>query len=229
MNAHSIDRGSILLLAIFPSLAISLLNQFYLEAVYQQGQLWFYLADACQWIVTPVLVWLFVLRPANIKPKDYGLRVPVLGVRPLETLGLFLFIAVLLWISYSPVYDIAYRFLWKYAGTFSYGNAAPKSFPWNALVVFYYAVTAAFVEEVVFRGLPWIYFSIAVSQPRRKFWYITITSILFAASHSEQGPHGMIAALSFGIVSAMLYIELKNLWPLVFGHFVCDVISFWPK
>lgn len=227
MIAPTLDRRSILLLAVFPSLAIELLNQFYLEAVYKQGQLWFYVADACQWIVVPLLVWRFILRPAHIKPKDYGLRWPVFDARPIEAIGLFLFVTVILWLVESPVRHIAYRFLWKYAGTFGYETAIPKSFPWNVLVIFYYSITAAFVEEVVFRGLPWAYFSIAVPQSRRNLWYISTTSLLFAAAHSEQGPHGMIAALSFGIFSAMLYAHLKDLWPLIFGHFACDAVSFW--
>jgi membrane protease YdiL (CAAX protease family) len=229
MSAHSLDRRSTLLLAIFPSLAIGLLNQFYLELVYRQGHVWYFLADAGQWVVTPILVWLFVLRPAWIKPKDFGLRLPILGDRPFESVVLFLLVSVLLWFTYGTVRDISYYIFWPYAGTFGYEDAIPKSFPWNILVVTYYALTAAFVEEVVFRGLPWAYFSIAVPQPRRKFWYVTVTSILFAATHSEQGPHGMIAALSFGIVAAMLYTHLKDLWPLVFGHFFVDLISFWPK
>ena len=229
MPAHSLDRRSILLLAIFPSIVIGLLNQFYLELVYRQGHAWFFLADAGEWIVTPTLVWLFVLRPAYIKPKDFGLRLPILGGRPFETIGLFLFVAVLMWFTYGMVRYIAYFFLWPYTGTFGYGNAIPKLYPWNMLVVFYYSLTAAFIEEVVFRGLAWAYFSIAVPQPRRTFWYVTVTSILFAATHSEQGPAGMIAALSLGIVASTLYARLNDLWPLVFGHFVVDVISFWPS
>lgn len=229
MSTFSLDRRSILLIAILPSFSLGMVNQFYLETAYQHGIAWFYLMDASQWVLIPFLVWLSILSPANIKPKDYGLSLPILGARPLESIGLFLFVTFLLWFVYKVVHDFSYFFLWKYAGVFGYGAAIPSSFPWNALVIFYYSLTAAFVEEIVFRGLPWLYFSSAVPTSWQKFLYITVTSILFAATHSEQGLHGMIAALSFGLVSATLYMQLRDLWPLVFGHFLVDVISFWPK
>ncbi|MGZ8218369.1 CPBP family intramembrane glutamic endopeptidase [Methylomagnum sp.] len=52
---------------------------------------------------------------------------------------------------------------------------------------------------------------------------------LFAACHSEQGLHGVIAAWVYGLVAALLYVRLRSLWPLVFGHFVIDMIEFWPN
>ncbi len=227
MGALIFDRRSILLFAIFPSLAFGLLNDFWLDSIYRQGVGWFYLGDILQWIVVPGLVWLFILHPAGIKPKDFGLDFAQYRQRPFETLGLFLFVALLLWVAYEPIKNIAYRYLWKYAGTFGYGNLVPASFPWHVFVVAYFAATAAVVEEVVFRGLSWAYVSLVVPKSNRNFLYITITSLLFAATHSEQGPHGMIAALSFGIVAASLYSKLQNLWPLVVGHFVVDLLSFW--
>lgn len=224
-----LDRRSLLLIAIFPPFAVGLLNQFWLEAVYRQGIGWFYLADAVQWIVVPSLVWLFVLHPAGILPKDFGLDFSCHRKQPVEAMGLFLFISLLLWAAFSPVNEVAYRVLWRYAGDSTYGDAIPTHLPWRTLVVFYYSISAALVEEVVFRGLPWAYACLVLPTPRKErvVWYVVITSLLFAATHSEQGPHGMIAALSFGIVAAFLYTKIQNLWPFVAGHFVSDVLAFW--
>lgn len=223
-----LDRRSILLLAILPSFALGMLNQFYLESAYRHSQALFYLADSVQFVAVPLLTWFLVLRPAKIWPKDFGLRLPIFGARPLESVFLFLFVALLLWIAYEPINAIAYRYLWREAGIFGYGTAIPKSFPLNAVAVLYFSLTAALVEEVVFRGLAWNYFSTALPDIWQKPAYIIISSVLFAAVHCEQGPHGMIAAFSFGLAAAALYVSLKNLWPLVFGHFVGDVIAFWP-
>ena len=228
-RVSGLDRRSILLIAILPSFALGMLNEFYLEPAYQLSKALFYLADALQFVAIPMLVWFLVLRPANIQPKDFGLRLPILGAKPVEAAGLFLFVAFLLWAAYASVDAIAYRFLWKDAGIFGYGTVIPKSFPFNALVIVYFSLTAALVEEVVFRGLTWNVFSSAVPAAWQKPAYIIISSLLFAIIHSEQGSHGMISAFAFGLVAAALYANLRNLWPLIFGHFVCDVISFWPK
>jgi membrane protease YdiL (CAAX protease family) len=56
-----------------------------------------------------------------------------------------------------------------------------------------------------------------------------VTTILFAATHSELGPSGVVAALTYGIAAAVLFLKLRNLWPIIFAHFVIDVYSFWPK
>ena len=223
-----LDGRSILLLAILPPFALGMLNQFYLESAYRHSKALFYVADSFQFVVVPMLVWFLVLRPAKIQLKDVGLRLPIFGAKPFETGGLFLFVAIVLWIAYEPVNAIAYRYLWREAGIFGYGTVIPKSFPSNAVVVVYFSLTAAFVEEIVFRGLTWSYFSSALPAAWRVPAYIIVTSVLFAAIHSEQGPHGMIAAFSFGLAAAALFVKLKNLWPLVFGHFVGDVIAFWP-
>ena len=220
---------AILLIAFLPSFAAGMLNQHYLEPAFRISPALFFLADAVQWIVIPLLVWFLVLRPANIRPRDLGLRLPVLGTRPFESLVLFLFVAFLLWASYAATEAIALRFFSREAGLFGYGAAIPKTFPWNALVVVYLSITAAVVEEVVFRSLTWNYFSRLLPAQWLPLCYVIGSAILFAATHSEQGPHGMIAATVYGMVAAALYLRLKDLWPLVFAHFMVDIISFWPK
>lgn len=220
---------AILLIAFLPSFAAGMLNQLYLEPAFRVSPALFFLVDAVQWIVIPLLVWFLVLRPAQIRLRDVGLRLPVLGARPFESLVLFLLIAFLLWASYAAVEAIAYRFFSREAGLFGYGAAVPKTFPLNVLAVIYLSITAAVVEEAVFRGLTWNYFSKVVPARWLTLSYVIGSSILFAATHSEQGPHGMIAAMVYGMVAAALYVRLRDLWPLVFGHFVADIVSFWPK
>jgi membrane protease YdiL (CAAX protease family) len=121
----------------------------------------------------------------------------------------------------------SFHFFWPYAGGFGYSLLVPESFLPKIGVVLYLSATAALVEEAVFRGLPWFYFSMV--RPNRKpiTLYILSTSFLFSAIHCEQGPQGMIAVFSLGIVSALLYVKIQNLWPFVIGHFIMDVISFW--
>lgn len=75
-------RQAILLIAFLPSFAAGMLNQFYLEPAFRISPALFFLADALQWIAIPALVWFLVLRPANVRPRGLGLRLPVLGAPP---------------------------------------------------------------------------------------------------------------------------------------------------
>jgi hypothetical protein len=227
MPIGRLDKRSTILLAVFPTLALELLNTFWLEPLILRGPAIFYAADILQWIIVPGLVWAFLLRAPHIKPKEYGF--PDSSQTPsLISVAQALSVALLLWLAYKPVFVIAYRWFWPYAENFGYSAIIPKLFPWNILISLYFSTTAAVVEETVFRGLPWLYFSCFLSPARRIIWYLILTPLLFAACHSEQGPHGVIAAWAYGLTAALLYIRLRNLWPLILGHFVIDMIEFWP-
>jgi hypothetical protein len=147
---------ALVVLAIFPSVALGLLNDLYLEPLSRLGAPWFWTADLFQFVVVPATVVLLLIKAGPITPSQYGLR-PFAPTRSTaEIVGLCLFMCVVFWIAYEPVKQIAYRFLWRYAGTFGYGSMLPKAF-WPRLpVVLYLSLTAAFVEEAVFRGLPWL-------------------------------------------------------------------------
>ena len=129
--------------------------------------------------------------------------------------------------AYRPVEVIAYGFLWPYAGTFSAAAMLPESGLRRIPGVLYLSITAGLVEEAVFRGLPWLYLSTFAHFRRRVPVYVISTFLLFSLVHSEQGPHGMLAALSFGIAAAILYLKIRNLWPIAIGHVATDVIGFW--
>lgn len=91
----------------------------------------------------------------------------------------------------------------------------------------YYSISAGLVEEVAYHGLPWLYWSRFTFKRGKTFLYVLSTSILFAAAHSEQGPHGVVAAFSLGVVAAALYAEFQDLWPFVVAHIVTDLVSYW--
>lgn len=218
------DKRSGLLVAIFPTLFMGLMNGFWLESLLNCGPVAFYAVDILQWIIVPSLMWLYVLRPLGIRPKSFGL-----SPRPIILTCQVLCAACLLWFSYRPAHFYAYRLLWPYAGSFGYAGIIPAAAPWSVLAAFYFSATAAVVEEIVFRGLPWLYLSTFLPSRRCGFWYLLITPVLFAACHSEQGPHGVIATWVFGLVMAVLYGHIRNLWPLILAHFAIDMAAFWPS
>lgn len=221
-------RRQAILVAMFPSLALALLNHFYLRWTYDLGLQWFYVIDAFQWVVIPWCVWKLLLKPQRITFTDIGFALRLPGGTPSVYAYDFVVALVVLSIAYVPIQLVAFKYFWPNVATFGYRNAIPRTFPWNDLAALYFSTTAAVIEESVFRGLAWSYMSGIASKYKPKLCYVAVTSLLFAAAHSEQGPDGMIAALSFGIAASLLYLHFRNLWPLVFGHFVIDAIRFWP-
>lgn len=178
-------------------------------------------------VVIPALLVVFLARAASTTPLDYGFRPFAKGRSTAEDVGLCVFIIAIYWLAYEPIKQLAYQFLWIHAGTFGYGSVLPERLLPKFAVVVYLSTTAALVEEAVFRGLPWLYLSKLRFSRHRVPVYVLSTSVLFAAIHSEQGPHGMLATFSLGLVAATLYARIQNLWPFVIAHFVADIVSFW--
>jgi hypothetical protein len=71
-----LDRREALLLAIFPFLALSLLNHFYKAPLYAAGPAWLWAADAVQFVLVPTACWLLVLRPAAVTLPELGMESP---------------------------------------------------------------------------------------------------------------------------------------------------------
>jgi len=222
-----VEKRIVIALAIFPPLALGLLNDIYLEPLYRRYPLWFWVVDITQFVVVPALVLVFLVRAGSITPRDYGFGPFAKGPRTAEDVGLCVFMCAVFWLAYEPIKLLGYRFLWPHVGTFGYGSVLPESFFPRLGIVFYFSATAALVEESLFRGLPWLYLSQLRLRRHRVPIYVFSTSLLFAAIHSEQGPHGILATFSLGLVAAMLYARIQNLWPFVVGHFVTDIASFW--
>ncbi|MGH8857930.1 MAG: CPBP family intramembrane glutamic endopeptidase [Polaromonas sp.] len=185
----------------------------------------YWAADLVQFALVPLLLFLF-LRSVSIRPSAYGFRSLTSSLSGVEAIAVVLFVAFVYWVAYEPVRNIAYRFLWQYAGTFNHKDALPETPVLRLIVVIYLATSAALIEEAVFRGLSWLYVGQYKRSPFSVPSFAVITSLLFAAIHYEQGPHAMIAALSVGIVAAMLYAKIQNIWPFLIAHFLIDIRSY---
>jgi hypothetical protein len=218
-------QRQLLLATSFPIIAVSLLNGLWLDALYRTSPLAFWAADVSHFVILPLIGVAVLGVFAGIWPRQYGFHSFERDLSPLAIVGLLAFITFLYWLCYSPVRDLAYRSLWQSAG-YSYELMLPKWPPYRLLTTVYMSVSAGFVEEAVFRSLPWLYFSMRF--PNRRFvgLYVFTTSIVFAAIHWEQGPHGVIAAFSVGVMAAVMYSKLRNIWPFVFAHFATDVAAF---
>jgi hypothetical protein len=223
---RTLTKQQAILAALFPVVALSLLNHFYEAALYRLHPLWFWASDVVQYVIAPA-VGFMVLRRAGIGLADCGLGWQRKGAGR-NSIGFVIFVALLLLAVTWPVFRIANAFLWQYAESFSVHGAMPTSRNGKWLVALYMSATAAVVEETAYRALPWLYVSAVVPGRWRRVTYVLVTSTVFAISHSEQGPGGVIAAGWFGLIAALMYSGMPLLWPLMLGHFTVDLLLFGP-
>jgi membrane protease YdiL (CAAX protease family) len=61
---------------------------------------------------------------------------------------------------------------------------------------------------------------------KRATLYVTVSSTLFGLSHFENGAVEVLSTGLFGVVAALFALRVRNLWPLIVGHFVTDFVAF---
>ena len=86
--------------------------------------------------------------------------------------------------------------------------------------------TAAFGEELLFRGFlqsrlqslfsRWKFSGVAAS---------LLQALAFGLVHAYQGPTGVLASGSIGLVFGLLMLRTRSIWPLVIAHGVVDSVS----
>ena len=202
------------------------LNGLYLGAAYRQSQLLFWILDVSQFVVVPVLSFWILFRYGQVSPNQYGLSLPTKNADPVSALILCVFISF----SFCSIY-IAARFLgyvveslWS-PQAFSYGQAIPKQPLLAFYAIAYLALSAGFVEEIVYRGLPHLLLSTRVSEGKVPLVYSLSSSVLFASAHWENGSGETFATFLLGLALAALYLRVRNLWPFVIGHAFTDVLA----
>lgn len=85
-------------------------------------------------------------------------------------------------------------------------------------------ISAAFGEEILFRGFMFKQFNIIL--PEFKFKTLTIvviTSLLFALPHLYQGLSGLVLTFIFGLLFSAVYIKYGyNIWIIILLHGLVD-------
>ncbi len=189
----------------------------------------FWTQDLIHFVVTPGVFLYYVYKRFGFTPKDYGLIKGSSAYPTAELLGASFFIAFFLGFIMIPIDYMSYYFFLNHgfaAPDFSYKDVVPKGLL-KLPVVFYLAITAGLVEEIIFRGIPYKLISESQVIKHKKFIYIFVTSIAFSTVHWTNGLYFLAPTFIFGLFAALLYLKLKNLWPLVGAHFLYDFYVFW--
>lgn len=184
----------------------------------------FWLADVSQFVILPMAVVAILSRKFKIGPPDYGFASTQKSGASAFNLITLAWVTLLLFAAH----ELTSKYLWLY-GNFArprvtYHHFIPSGVA-RPYVIVYFAMTAALVEEMVYRGLFWQALA-ALSSRYRIGVYVIGSSLLFGAIHWENGWPEVIAASMFGIGACLVYLRIHTLWPLVFAHFVSDLRAF---
>jgi membrane protease YdiL (CAAX protease family) len=195
--------------------ALLTLNGLYLAPALATSVPLFWALDVVQFVLVPAAsIW--ALRIAGVRPTDYGLGPLAPSARDVLA---YLIVAAAFYLiigganALSPHVALA----WGSGGSL-YPHAIPLDPNLALVALFYLCISAALVEEIVFRGV------LFVALPRRL--YVPLSALAFSLIHWENGSWETFATLVLGLVLAVLYIRIRNLWPFVFGHVVTDMLAF---
>jgi membrane protease YdiL (CAAX protease family) len=82
---------------------------------------------------------------------------------------------------------------------------------------------AAFGEEMVFRGYLIRRVADVLGDTRTALTIaVAVSSVFFGWAHRYQGAAGMIATGSVGVLMALLYLSVRNLWTVILCHALVD-------
>ena len=217
-GSNALALGFVVVAAVF------LTSSFFRRDLYALSPALYWIFDFLKFVVVPTAAALVLAKRYGLRPKDYGLR----GIAEHETwghfIGLTIFLALILNLTYYATWHIAWLLLRPEALPF-YQEINPKGVL-RIPVTLYMGVTAGLVEEVLFRGLPLLYLErrFPKSLPRKR--YVLGTALLFGLVHWGDGSHQVIATFAFGVLAAALYLRLRDLWPLITAHAIIDIYNF---
>lgn len=185
----------------------------------------FWVYDAFVTVGLPLGCLWYIHSRLGVDSRDYGLK----HYRTAYTTGEFLVglsLCSVVFLSFLVVHGIAYRMFPPLPEMFTFHQNVPKQALLGFLVILYFSATAALGEEIFFRGV--LRLVMLPVQPRRIHivMYILGSALLFGLNHWGLGMHKVVATTYLGLIAALLYLKVDNLWFIVCGHFVINVIGF---
>ncbi len=198
---------------------------FFRRDLYAHSVVLYWGLDALKHVVLPATALAILARGYDVRARDYGIR----GIAEHETWGQFIGLTIFLTLILDLIYYVMFYIAWLALRPDAAG-AFYKEINLTGLAhipsTFYLAVTAGFVEEVFFRGLPLLYLERKFGKALPRKSYILGTAFVFGLIHFRNGPHEVAATFAFGLLAAILYLRLRDLWPLIGAHILIDAIAF---
>lgn len=217
--ARRIELTALLLIGILP---------FEVNGLYDihlvNNPLYYWIAEIISWMFLPLAVYFWGIHRSIFSNKEIGFHLSA-GSRIAHRIVLLVILPPLLYLAYKYfrlfaicVFPTNYGFV-----SFSYRQVVLASGARRILALLYLAVTAGLVEEFFYRGLM---YRILCWDKGRFMRYVLCSSLIFSSVHWELGIRGLLYSFLLGLVYASIYYKTKNLWPLVVGHMLTDLIAF---
>jgi membrane protease YdiL (CAAX protease family) len=162
---------------------------------------------------------------------ELGLHTRVFGKK-----NVFLFLGTIVIVAIFQSHLDTQLVAWAYhrfpptphsASAFSYNQMLPPPGPetggYRLLAVFYFAISAGFFEEILFRGLLKRVFGRGLVNT---LLFIAISALTFASVHLFGGTAKFAYACGHGVAAAAIYALTGNLWPVIVGHTIIDLYWF---
>jgi membrane protease YdiL (CAAX protease family) len=213
------------LLAFLVVLTPLLLSHFFRRDLYAEWPGLYWAFDAVKFVILPTAALVYLARVHSIRPRHFGLR----GVAANETwvhfIGLSVFLALILSFVYYGARYVAWAAIRPEVVSSFYNDINPDGLL-RIPATLYLALSAGVAEEVFLRGLPLLYLERRFGDELPRNLYIFGTASVFGLIHWGNGPHEVIATFAFGLLAAVLYLRLKDLWPLIAAHTIIDIVGF---
>jgi membrane protease YdiL (CAAX protease family) len=206
-----------------PFLAVNLLDGFTKAALATSPTL-FWTYDVTKWVLLPAVT-LFAMRVwCGARAADFGLHGPGPCWSPAQLSGLCaLFTALAM--SYFAFRSLAAPFFTSNP-SFELEELLPEGAA-RLPAVLYLCATAAVVEELFYRGVLLEAMAPLGAGVGPAIVYVVVSSTLFGLSHFESSAAEVLATGLYGVVAAVFALRVRNLWPLIAGHFVTDFVAFY--
>lgn len=220
-----LSRADAILIACLIFIGISILDGAFKQSLYDYSPSLFWAFDVAKFVVIPVVALTWLARRYAITPSAYGLRKPGSDGGWLQLLGVTLLLAFVSNLAYRYVLVNAWNLIQSAPAVFTYKGVVPDG--WLHLpVALYFGVTAGIVEEIFCRGLPFFYLMERFPERIPVAGYVIVSGLLFGATHWENGAHEVVATSIFGFIFGAVYLNLRDLRPLILAHALIDIWNF---
>lgn len=222
---RAVVKRTAILATAFPTVGILLLNGYWNGPLYRAWPAAFWALDFTTHVAIPVTLLVLLMRRYGVTPNEYGLA-PIPHNQLVDFFALSAITTFLYWLSYQPVAVFFGKLLISEPSLFTYFNAIPEQPVPRLLVGLYFSLSAALFEEIMYRGLPWLYCKMCLPTRVLVPCYVATSATLFGFAHWENGFHEVIGTGCLGVVGCLIFAKTRTLWPLIVAHFLIDIVAF---
>lgn len=179
-------------------------------------------------LLLPLVAYRVLRTSFGLSPRDLGLAID----KDLRSLIEESIACTALWLAADWFFGhVSWALLWQVdwimtSKGFSYREVLPSGELSRFAVFLYLIVTAAIVEEVVYRSAMCFLFKSYKGADHSRWAFMFTSASLWAVAHWERGVAFTVQMLIVGLIAARLYLWTRNIWPLIVAHFVAGIVFF---